>query len=142
MSQIDCHCHTKYSKCSNLEPKDILKICRKKQLDGIVICDHGTTRGYQTLKSLLNHKDDFILIPGIEILTERGELLALWTENLPHSNSFPEIANEIHSVLFRDNGFCQTNKSGLLYTEFCSGYGTNCGIFVVFCVINVFHKWT
>ena len=96
MSQIDCHCHTKYSKCSNLEPKDILKICRKKQLDGIVICDHGTTRGYQTLKSLLNHKDDFILIPGIEILTERGELLALWTENLPHSNSFPEIANEIH----------------------------------------------
>ncbi|WP_455463173.1 PHP-associated domain-containing protein [Candidatus Hodarchaeum mangrovi] len=96
MSQIDCHCHTKYSKCSNLEPKDLLKISRKKLLDGIVICDHGTNRGYHAFKSLLNRQDDFILIPGIEILTQRGELLALWIEDLPNSNSFPEIVYEIH----------------------------------------------
>ena len=73
-----------------------MKICRKKQLTGIVICDHGTNRGYHNLKSLLNHNDDFILIPGIEILTQRGEILALWIEELPQTYSFPEIVDEIH----------------------------------------------
>ena len=91
MKRIEFHCHTKYSTCSNLEPKEILKLCKKRGLDGVLICDHDTLDGYFALKKILSKTDDFILIPGIEILTDRGDLIAAWIEEYPTTNHFPEV---------------------------------------------------
>ncbi|MHA1213754.1 MAG: PHP-associated domain-containing protein [Candidatus Hodarchaeales archaeon] len=95
MTKIDCHCHTKYSKCSNLEPEQILKICRKKGIDGIILCDHDTTKGVKAFKKILSSQDDFILIPGIEIFTNKGEILAAWIEEKPSTVIFPDVVDEI-----------------------------------------------
>ena len=95
MARVDFHCHTKYSKCSNLEPKDILKFCRKLELQGIMICDHNTIRGSLAFKKILSPTEDFIFIPGIEILTDRGEIIGAWIEDNLKTSHFPEVAEEI-----------------------------------------------
>ena len=61
MNRIEFHCHTKYSKCSNLEPKQILKLCKNRGLQGVVICDHNTLEGVSRFKKIISD-DDFILI--------------------------------------------------------------------------------
>ena len=95
MARVDFHCHTKYSKCSNLEPKDILKICRKQELQGIMICDHNTTKGSLAFKEVLSPAEEFIFIPGIEILTDRGEIIGAWIEEDLTTSYFPEVTEEI-----------------------------------------------
>ena len=95
MHKIDFHCHTKYSKCSNLEPKQILQTCKARGLRGVMICDHDTIKGVIAFRKILESEDDFILIPGIEISTNRGEIIGAWIEENPSTNEFPEVAEEI-----------------------------------------------
>ncbi|UCG02489.1 MAG: PHP domain-containing protein [Candidatus Heimdallarchaeota archaeon] len=95
MARVDFHCHTKYSKCSNLEPKQILKLCKKQGLQGIMICDHNTIKGALAFKEVLSPEEDFIFIPGIEILTDRGEVIGSWIEEDLKTSHFPEVAEEI-----------------------------------------------
>ncbi|MHA1971683.1 MAG: PHP-associated domain-containing protein [Candidatus Hodarchaeales archaeon] len=95
MTRIDCHCHTKYSKCSNLEPRQILKVCQKRGIDGIILCDHDTTSGVHALRKVITGEYDFILIPGIEISTDKGEIVAAWVEERPSTNIFPEVIDEV-----------------------------------------------
>ncbi|MFX0184483.1 MAG: PHP domain-containing protein [Candidatus Hodarchaeota archaeon] len=101
MPHIDFHCHTKYSKCSNLEPKSILKVCQKNNLQGIMICDHDTIKGVEAFKGLLSgdkRATDFILIPGVEILTDQGEILGAFIEKMPSTSIFPDVAEEIREM--------------------------------------------
>jgi predicted metal-dependent phosphoesterase TrpH len=96
MKRIEFHCHTKYSTCSNLEPKEILRLCKNRGLDGVLICDHDTLDGYFAFKKILPKTDDFILIPGIEITTDRGDLIAAWIEEFVPTNHFPEVVESIN----------------------------------------------
>ena len=43
--KYDLHIHTNYSKCSNLKPREILKMAKKRGLDGIAVADHDTMKG-------------------------------------------------------------------------------------------------
>ncbi|MFX1282662.1 MAG: PHP domain-containing protein [Promethearchaeota archaeon] len=96
MTRVDFHCHTKYSKCSNLEPELILKLCKKQGIHGIMICDHDTIKGVLAFKEVLSSNgDDFIFIPGIEVMTDRGEILGAWLEEELKTSYFPEVAEEI-----------------------------------------------
>ncbi len=95
MARVDFHCHTKYSKCSNLEPEKILKLCKKRGIHGIMICDHNTTKGVSVFKKVLSPEDDFIFIPGIEISTNRGEIIGAWIEEDLSTINFPDVAEEI-----------------------------------------------
>lgn len=98
MVRVDFHCHTKYSKCSNLEPKLILKLCKKRGIHGIMICDHNTVKGTSAFKEVLLPNDDFIFIPGIEISTNRGEIIGAWIEQNLSTSDFPEVAEEIRDL--------------------------------------------
>ena len=51
--------------------------------------------GFLALKNLIPKTDDFILIPGIEILTDRGDLIAAWIEDYPTTNHFLEVVESI-----------------------------------------------
>jgi predicted metal-dependent phosphoesterase TrpH len=75
MIKIDLHVHSEYSEDAIGSPKDLIKILKKKGLNGMAITDHNTLEG-----SILAQKiapKDFIIIPGVEVSTKVGHLIAL-----------------------------------------------------------------
>lgn len=75
--------HSKYSPDSFNEPKDILKIAKKRGLNGIAITDHRSTKGSLAAKKL-NKDPDFEVIPASELMTDVGEVLAYYIqEDIP-----------------------------------------------------------
>ena len=95
MKNIDFHLHTKYSKCSNLEPSTIIKLCKKRDIQGFMVCDHDTIKGILAMKSCLSSDDELLFIPGIEISTNFGEVIGAWLEVLPAKNDFYDVVNHI-----------------------------------------------
>lgn len=70
--RVDFHCHTEHSGDSLTRIPDLLRAGRAAGLDRIVITDHNSLDGARRACELA---PDFF-IPGEEILTDRGELLA------------------------------------------------------------------
>jgi predicted metal-dependent phosphoesterase TrpH len=75
MIKLDLHLHSKYSEDGNGSPKEIIKILKKRGLQGMSITDHNTLEG--NLKALKVAPKDFIVIPGVEISTLDGHIIAL-----------------------------------------------------------------
>jgi predicted metal-dependent phosphoesterase TrpH len=103
MNHIDMHCHTYFSKCSNIKPKDLIKTALKKQLSGILICDHDTIEGIKPVNDELKNrnyekKEEFFILPGVEISTNIGEMIGAFIEEYPSTTIFPEVAEEIHEM--------------------------------------------
>jgi len=71
--KIDLHIHSKYSFDSFNEPKLIIKMAKKRKLDGIAITDHDSLKGSNEAKKI---SKDFLIIEGSEINTVSGEILA------------------------------------------------------------------
>ena len=82
MIKLDLHVHSQYSEDGAGSPKDIIRSLKKKGLQGMVITDHNTVKG--SLKAVKIAPKDFIVIPGIEISTADGHMLAL---NIEKKNS-------------------------------------------------------
>jgi len=74
MLTVEFHCHTLYSNDSLLDFKKIPTICQHKKIDRIAITDHNTIRGAMELHKM----DPKLIIPGVEIMTREGELLAFF----------------------------------------------------------------
>lgn len=87
----DLHCHTKDSIDSPTKIKNIIKIAKKRGLDGVAITDHNKT--YQKTSAVNN----FSLIPGNEItLANGGHLLAYFIkENIPLNLDLKQAVNLI-----------------------------------------------
>jgi len=75
MIKLDLHVHSKYSEDGIGSPMELIKSLKKKGLHGMAITDHNNIEGY--IKTLKIKPKDFIVIPGIEISTSDGHLLAL-----------------------------------------------------------------
>ncbi|MFH0977826.1 MAG: PHP domain-containing protein [Candidatus Woesearchaeota archaeon] len=75
--RYDLHVHSEFSRCSNLKPKDILRIAKLRGLDGIAITDHNSIEG-AVLARKLNKDKNFEVIIGEEIDTEFGHVLAYY----------------------------------------------------------------
>ena len=75
MIKLDLHLHSQYSEDGNGSPKEIIKSLKKRGLQGMSITDHNTLEG--SLKAMKIAPKDFIVIPGIEISTLDGHLIAL-----------------------------------------------------------------
>ena len=83
--RFDLHIHSAYSRDSWSPIDSILKHAVDIGLDGIAICDHDTTKGgvigEQRAKEL---NLPLIVIPGIEITTTKGHIIALGVrEDIP-----------------------------------------------------------
>jgi hypothetical protein len=94
MKKYDIHIHSYYSKCSNNSPEDILKYAKKAKLDGIAITDHHTMKAYPILKGL-NKDENFEIIPGEEITTQYGDVIALYIHKEIESKDFFQVVKEI-----------------------------------------------
>ena len=94
MLKLDLHIHSQYSEDATGSPKDIIKILKKKGLQGMAITDHNTIKG--ALKSLQIKPKEFIVITGVEISTKDGHMLALnVTENIKRHLSVEETVEKI-----------------------------------------------
>ena len=90
----DLHVHSKYSHDSVLEPKTILKIAKKREMDGVAVTDHNTIKGgLETLK--LNKDKDFQVIVGAEIRTEYGDIVGLFLDDDIANRRFEDTIEEI-----------------------------------------------
>ncbi len=91
--KYDLHTHSKYSLDGVIDPEKLIKTGIKKGLDGIAITDHDTIKG--GLEAKKYEKDDFMVIVGSEIKTERGEIIGLFLEEEIKSKDVPGVVAEI-----------------------------------------------
>jgi len=94
MIKLDLHIHSHYSEDAAGSPNEIIKSLKKKGLQGMSITDHNTIKG--SIKALKVAPKDFIVIPGIEISTAEGHILALNVkEDIPRKLSTSETVDRI-----------------------------------------------
>lgn len=72
--RFDLHVHSIYSDDSNSRPSDIIEAAEAKGLDGLAFLDHNSLEGYFDARKL---DTDLILVPGMEVSTEEGHVMAL-----------------------------------------------------------------
>jgi predicted metal-dependent phosphoesterase TrpH len=72
--QVEFHCHTNYSRDSLTSLESLLKACQRKKVDRLVITDHNNLQGALRAKQV----DPERVILGEEIMTQRGEILAIF----------------------------------------------------------------
>ena len=75
MIKLDLHLHSQYSEDGNGSPEEIIKALKKRGLQGMSITDHNTLEG--NLKAMKIAPKDFIVVPGVEISTLDGHIIAL-----------------------------------------------------------------
>ena len=86
--RVEFHCHTIYSKDSLTLPERLVKACRRKGIDRVVVTDHNTIAGARAAQVL----DPELVIIGEEIMTAKGEILAAFvTEEIPAGLSPQEV---------------------------------------------------
>lgn len=94
--RVETHCHTHYSKDCLTTIEKMTDECRKHAIDKLFITDHNTADGSLKWAEL---KPD-LFIPGEEIMTTKGEILALFVkETVP-----PFLSPEETIQRLRDQG--------------------------------------
>lgn len=92
--KFDLHIHSKYSYDSFLSPETIIRIAKKKGLNGVAVTDHGTIKGgIEALK--INKDKDFQVIVGSEIKTEYGDVIGMFLNEEIKSQIFMQVVEEI-----------------------------------------------
>ena len=93
---FDLHSHSRFSADGVAEPEDMVKVAKEKGLNGFAITDHNTCAcvEYFLQKGLMNKEgtpvDGLLIIPGQEITTAEGHLLALGI-TLPDLKGIPAL---------------------------------------------------
>ena len=75
--RIDIHVHSSHSNDGSVPPKEILKHAKKIGLGGIAITDHNEIKGSLALWKEYKDAKDFAVLPGLEVSTSEGHVLAL-----------------------------------------------------------------
>ncbi len=77
--KLDLHVHTNHSD-STSSVKKILETARERGLDGIAVTDHSTLNACNEASILAL---DLLIIPGVEVETDKGHMLILGVSNPP-----------------------------------------------------------
>jgi predicted metal-dependent phosphoesterase TrpH len=94
--RVDLHTHSIYSKDAAQTPTEMIKLAKKRGLNGIAITDHNTAKGGLEGRKL----DKNFVIPGIEVSSSEGHILGLGvTATIPRGLSPEETVEKI-----RDEG--------------------------------------
>ncbi|HDR72389.1 MAG TPA: PHP domain-containing protein [Methanoculleus sp.] len=100
MLRCDLHVHTCFSRDGESSVEEVLRMAKNAGLDAIAITDHDTVDGVRYAQTL---ETDIIVLPGIEISTRQGHLIALGvSEVIPAGLDFSEtvaLARERGAVL-------------------------------------------
>ena len=91
MIQADLHIHTVYSSDSLIQPKTLVDLLSAHSFIKVAaVTDHDSVRGCKATVELASAYPDILIIPGVEISTQHGDLLVLGTEELPPKPWSPE----------------------------------------------------
>ena len=80
--KVEIHCHSHYSKGRKipweafLSPDDIFRIAKEKGYGAVAITDHAVNTSWKEAKKAAR-KHEMIFIPGIEVASREGHVLAL-----------------------------------------------------------------
>ncbi|MDH5494940.1 MAG: PHP domain-containing protein [Candidatus Bathyarchaeota archaeon] len=104
MLRVDLHLHTVFSGDSTISPKLIVDQLHSHPLiKGVAIADHNTLEGYFQVHRLASVYEDLVILPGIEISTEKGDIIILGVEEKPEYpvtlNSAIEFAKTKNGVI-------------------------------------------
>lgn len=93
--KMDLHVHTCYSYDARTSLREVVVYAKKRGLDGVAITDHDSVEGALELAQ----KSNLLIVPGVEITTQRGHVLALnVTTPIPPGLSPFETIQRIHEV--------------------------------------------
>lgn len=93
--RADLHVHTTYSRDSLITPKDLIYFAKKRGLNAVAVTDHNQLEGaYKIAK-----ETDFLIIPGMEISSIDGHIVALNVRELiPKGFCAAETVDQIHEA--------------------------------------------
>lgn len=95
--KVDLHIHTIHSSDSSNGVADIVKLLKEKGIHGAAFVDHNSPEGGREALSL--DIKDFIVIPGIEVSSSEGHILALnVTEPIERDMGVRETIERIHEM--------------------------------------------
>lgn len=89
--KFDLHIHSNYSYDSFSDPSKIVKVAKRKGLDAISITDHNSFK----IKKNLIHNSGVIVIGGMEIKTDMGDIIGLFLNEEIKSKTFFNVVDEI-----------------------------------------------
>ena len=124
MLKLDLHIHSEYSDDGIGSPKEIIRNLKKRGLHGMAITDHNSVEG--SLKALSVSPKDFIVIPGLEISTLDGHMIALNVkEDIQRELSVEETVERIIDLggtpivphLYRNMSGIKEEKLKKIYTK-------------------------
>lgn len=92
--KVDLHVHSKYSGDSLSEPGEIIKWAKRAGLSGVAVVDHGTIKGGEAV-ARQNRDDEFLVITGAEIKTNKGEVIGYFLNEEIKSQSIMDVIDEM-----------------------------------------------
>lgn len=90
MLKADFHVHTLYSKCSDMNPRDLIKDALNKGYDILGVVDHNSIKGGIAAKKFAGKK--ILVIPGEEIMTNYGELIVFFSDG-KYGNDLTDVCD-------------------------------------------------
>jgi predicted metal-dependent phosphoesterase TrpH len=82
-ARLDLHVHSTYSPDSSLSIESIIGRLAYHGLRGFALTDHNTLRGHAELADLRAKHSAYLLLPGVEVSTSDGHLLAFGVAQVP-----------------------------------------------------------
>ena len=99
----ETHCHSVYSNRRRRwfdalnTPREMIESAIRRGLDGMIITDHDTVKGGLAGKKIARGYNGFHVIPGAEVSSMAGHILAIGIEeNIPKGLSLEESVDRIH----------------------------------------------
>jgi predicted metal-dependent phosphoesterase TrpH len=99
-ARLDLHVHSDRSPDSGLALEVIAVRIRAAGLQGFALTDHNTVSGHRALRELARDHPDLLLVPGVEVSTAEGHLLAYGVDVAPPAHR--SVADTISFV--REHG--------------------------------------
>lgn len=88
----DFHIHTVYSADSLIQPKTLVDMLAVHSFIKVAaVTDHDSVRGCKATVELASAYPDILIIPGVEISTQLGDVIVLGTYELPPKPWTPEV---------------------------------------------------
>jgi predicted metal-dependent phosphoesterase TrpH len=81
--RLDLHVHSVHSPDSRLTLEDIVGRLSYAGLRGFALTDHNSVRGHPELEELRRRHSSYLFLPGVEVSTVEGHLLAYGVNEAP-----------------------------------------------------------
>ena len=92
--EVDLHMHSCFSPDSRSRPRQIVDQAIAVGLAAIAVTDHDTWEGARAARKTA--PKNLLVIPGAELKTEKGDLLALFVDEPVKADTYARKVDEIH----------------------------------------------